>query len=286
MMQVYDATPCGLGEGPLWHPLRGELFWFDITGKKLYRRNGEQLQQWHFAEHVSAAGWVDRDTLLIASETALLRFDLVSGEQSIVVALEADNPVTRSNDGRADPWGGFWIGTMGKQAEPGAGAIYRYYRGELRRLVDAVSISNAICFAPDRSSAYYTDTVAQIIWRQPLEPAHGWPVGEREPLIDLRSEDLNPDGAVCDAGGNLWVAQWGAARLAQYSPRGDFVQAIMAPTGHVTCPAFGGVDLTRLFATSARQGLSESQLASQPAGQTLFIDTGTKGQPEHSVILE
>nr|WP_067288910.1 SMP-30/gluconolactonase/LRE family protein [Marinobacterium profundum] len=286
MMQVYDATPCGLGEGPLWHPLRGQLFWFDITGKTLYCRDGEELQQWHFAEYVSAAGWVDRDTLLIASETALLRFDLVTGAQTPLVALEADNRVTRSNDGRADPCGGFWIGTMGKQGERGAGAIYRYYRGELRLLVEAVSITNAICFAPDKSCAYYTDTVEQIIWRQPLEPRHGWPVGERQMLLDLRPENLDPDGAVCDAAGNLWIAQWGAARVAQYSPTGEFLQAIATPTQHVTCPAFAGSDLKRLYVTSATQGLSGAQIAAEPAGQTLFIDTDTRGLAEYPVILE
>ncbi|MCP8686374.1 SMP-30/gluconolactonase/LRE family protein [Marinobacterium sedimentorum] len=286
MMQVYDNTVCGLGEGLLWHPLRGQLFWFDITGRTLYCRDGIELQQWHFDECVSAAGWVDRDTLLIASETALLRFDLVSGARTPLVALDADNGLTRSNDGRADPFGGFWIGTMGKQGERGAGAIYRYYRGELRLLVDNVSITNAICFAPDKSCAYYADTAEQIVWRQPLEPLHGWPVGERQLLLDLRGEDLNPDGAVCDAAGNLWIAQWGAARVAQYSPAGEFLQAVAAPTQHVTCPAFAGPGLNRLYVTSATQGLSAAQIVAEPAGQTLFIDTDTRGLAEYPVILE
>lgn len=285
MMQVYDSTVCGLGEGPLWHPLREQLFWFDIIGKTLYCRDGEQLHQWQFDEHVSAAGWVDRDTLLIASETALLRFDINSGAHSKVIALDADNPVTRSNDGRVDPFGGFWIGTMGKQAEPAAGAIYRYYRGELRQLVGDVSISNAICFAPDKSCAYYTDTVEQIIWRQPLDPLHGWPAGERELLLDLRAENLHPDGAVCDAQGNLWMAQWGAARVAQYSPSGELLQVIAAPAAHVTCPAFGGPNLHRLYVTSATQDLSASEIAATPAGQTLYMDTDATGQAEHSVML-
>ncbi|MEP6333662.1 MAG: SMP-30/gluconolactonase/LRE family protein, partial [Anderseniella sp.] len=125
MMEVFDSTPCTLGEGPLWHPERGQLFWFDIIGKTLFCREGQTLHQWRFDENVSAAGWVDRDTLLIASETGLFRFDIETGRQCLVQTLEADNAATRSNDGRADPWGGFWIGTMGKNAEPKAGAIYR-----------------------------------------------------------------------------------------------------------------------------------------------------------------
>jgi len=134
MTSVFDDRRCELGEGPLWHPGRKQLFWFDILGKRLLTRTDDGARDWQFSELVSAAGWVDDENLLIASETALFRFDLDSGARSEVCALEADQPNTRSNDGRADPQGGFWIGTMGKTAEPGAGAIYRWFRGELRRL--------------------------------------------------------------------------------------------------------------------------------------------------------
>ena len=148
-MDIFSDTVCTLGEGPLWHPERKQLFWFDIVGKKLLSRTAAGEQVWSFDDHVSAAGWIDRTRLLIASERALFTFDVDTGAQDHVVALEADNAVTRSNDGRADPQGGFWIGTMGKEKERKAGAIYRYYRGEVRKLVDQVTVSNAICFSPD-----------------------------------------------------------------------------------------------------------------------------------------
>ena len=175
--QVFDPRACRLGEGALWHPLREQLFWFDILGKRLLSRTGKTPLEWRFEEHVSAAGWVDSGRLLIASETALFLFDLNDGTRTDVVPLEADNPVTRSNDGRADPWGGFWIGTMGKNAEAGAGAIYRYYKGKLRRLFTNITISNAICFSPDTHYAYFTDTRTRCIMRQALG-AEGWPNGE------------------------------------------------------------------------------------------------------------
>ncbi len=126
---IHDDRPCELGEGPLWHPERNQLFWFDILSQRLLTRTAEGPLAWAFPHRVSAAGWVDRDRLLIASEVALSLFDLATGQATPVVSLEADTPATRSNDGRADPQGGFWIGTMGKRAEPGAGAIYRFYRG-------------------------------------------------------------------------------------------------------------------------------------------------------------
>ena len=169
MSTVFDATKCILGEGPLWHPEREALFWFDIKGMKLHAKGAAGQSNWAFDDNVSAAGWVDRDTLLIASERALHRFDIVSGGLETVVALEADNEVTRSNDGRADPFGGFWIGTMGKSAEPGAGAIYRYYKGELRQLFGDITVSNAICFSPDTAFGYFTDTDTGIVQRVALD---------------------------------------------------------------------------------------------------------------------
>ncbi|WP_420004558.1 SMP-30/gluconolactonase/LRE family protein [Arenibacterium sp. LLYu02] len=277
---VFSSISCTLGEGPLWHPERQQLFWFDILNKRMLSVEGDEERIWQFDECVSAAGWVDQDTLLMASETGLWRFDLETEERVLVCPLEADNKVTRSNDGRADPWGGFWIGTMGFNAEKGAGAIYRYYRGELRKLVGDVTISNAICFAPDRSCAYYTDTDIGQIMRQPLDASDGWPLGEPEVFLDLSGEDFGVDGAVVDAKGNLWNAQWGAGRVACYSPKGALLETILVPTPQSSCPAFGGADLSTLFVTTAAEGVE-----TPPAGQTFTAPTTTVGQREHQVIL-
>ncbi|MBQ2262576.1 MAG: SMP-30/gluconolactonase/LRE family protein [Loktanella sp.] len=272
---IYDDTQCTLGEGPLWHPLRGDLFWFDILGKRLHCK----ARHWQFDEYVSAAGWVDADTLLIASQTALSRFDLRDGSQTKLCDLEADNPVTRSNDGRADPKGGFWIGTMGIEAESGAGAIYRYYKGELRRLFAPISISNAICFAPDGQTAYFCDTPLQQIMRVALD-AEGWPKGDPVVHIDLTGTDFRPDGAVVDAQGNLWNAQWGASRVAGYAPDGTFIESFSFQARQTSCPAFGGDDLTTLYCTTAATGLDGPD-----EGKTYTTSTSFKGQAEHQVIL-
>lgn len=273
---VFDPRPCLLGEGPLWHPTRNQLFWFDILGKKLLSENG---QEWVFDEHVSAAGWVSDTVLLIASESELFRFDLTSGARQSVVPLEADNPLTRSNDGRADPQGGFWIGTMGKQAEPEAGAIYRYYRGALRQLFDKISITNSICFAPDGTCAYFADTRRRQIMQVALD-GDGWPVGDPSVFVDLQAEGVNPDGSVVDAQGCLWNAQWGAHRVARYDTRGQFLQAVSFPAEQISCPAFGGADLKTLFATSAADGLD-----GVIEGQTFALTLDVAGQPEHRVLL-
>lgn len=280
MVEIISTTPCQLGEGPLWHPTRNQFFWFDILGKRLMTIQDGVERDWAFDEYVSAAGWVEEDTLIIASATALWKFEIKTGDQTHLVSLESDNPLTRSNDGRADPWGGFWIGTMGINIEPGAGAIYRYYRGELRKLYRKVTIPNAICFALDRSVAYYTDTDTGKMMRQPLEPQEGWPVGKPEVFLDLSGEDFGIDGSVVDAAGNIWNAQWGAGRVVCYSPEGAVLTTIEVPTLQATCPAFGGADLNQLYVTTAADGGQPA-----PAGQTFRIDTDVTGQPEPQVFL-
>ncbi|SER05577.1 Sugar lactone lactonase YvrE [Thalassovita taeanensis] len=266
----------------MWHPTRGQLFWFDILNRCLLTVEKEQERCWQFDRYVSAAGWVDDSRLLVASETDLFCFDLETGAQESIVALEADNPVTRSNDGCADPWGGFWIGTMGKDLELGAGAIYRYWRGEMRQLKAQMTIPNSICFAPDASCGYYTDTPTQQIMRQPLDPETGWCDGPAELFIDLRDGGFNPDGAVVDAAGCLWSAQWGASRVARYDTDGRFMSAVAFPACQISCPAFGGASRQTLFATSAAEGFA---LDGRAEGCTFALETNVTGQAEHRVLL-
>ena len=190
--------------------------------------------------------------------------------------------MTRSNDGRADPWGGFWIGTMGKNAEPGIGAIYRYCKGALRQIVGGISISNSICFTPDRKFAHYTDTMTRQVMRAPLDAETGWPSGDAEIWLDLNAAELSPDGAVVDAQGTFWVALWGAARVNGYDPDATLIASHKIGGKHATCPAFGGTDLRDLYVTSATQDLSGDL---NDNGKTFCLSNIAKGQQEHQVIL-
>lgn len=284
---IYDKRPCELGEGALWHPERKQLFWFDILGKKLHTTDRNGPQTFSFVEMVSAAGWVTRDHLLIAGERDLFLFEIESEEIETVAELEADNPATRSNDGRADRQGGFWIGTMGKRGgdDVGMGAIYRFYKGELRKLFDGLTIPNAICFSPDGRTAYFTDTMTQRINRVALDP-QGWPAEAPQTLVDLAAEGLFPDGATVDAAGNIWNAQWGASRVACYSPQGQFLQAVAFDAPHTSCPAFGGPDGRTLFVTTAQQWMDEAALSRAPlSGQTFMAPNVALGLPEPQVML-
>jgi sugar lactone lactonase YvrE len=284
---IHDSRVCELGEGALWHPLRRQLFWFDILGKRLHSVEDGVPRSWSFVEMVSAAGWVSRDVLLIAGERDLFLFDLETEEIETLAELEADDPGTRSNDGRADRQGGFWIGTMGKRGgdDPGRGSIWRWYRGALRRLYSGLTIPNSICFSPDGRFAHFSDTLTHRIQRVALD-AEGWPVGAPETFVDLSAEGILPDGATVDDEGNLWNAQWGAGRVACYGPDGRLLKAVPMGASQTSCPAFGGEGLATLFCTSAREGMDAAALAADPeAGKTFAVQGLGPGLPEPQVIL-
>ena len=277
--------PFELAEGPLWHLGRERLFWFSVLEGTLHAAaaDGTDHREWRLGERASAAGIIDDDTLLVATETGLWRLALEDGTKSPIAPIEADHPRTRSNDGRAAPDGSFWIGTMGLRAEDAMGAIYRYDVagdppvGVVRR---HISIPNAIAFVPDGSHAYLADTREGIIRRMALES--GAPVGEAEPHIDLRHDGLNPDGAVTDVEGHLWCACWGSGEVVRFAPDGTRVGSIRLPAAQVSCPAFGGPDMTTLFVTSAYEHMAEGNRT--PADGAIYaVDTNVRGRPEPTV---
>lgn len=285
MSDIYDSRRCELGEGAFWHPERQAFLWCDIMGNRVYSRDAAGGREWIFQEHVSALGRISRDRMIVAGESGLWCLDLETDSRELVAPLPRDE-MLRSNDGRADPWGGFWIGTMGKRSEDRAGAIWRYYRGEMRMLYPGLSIPNAICFDAGRELACFADTRLRTIWSVRLSSVDGWPVGEPVVFADLSGKALNPDGAVIDADGNLWNAQWGAGRVACYSPQGEEIGAEYFAAARISCPAFGGADLDMLFATSAQQNMSAGDRLAEPcAGMSFARRINARGVPESRVEI-
>jgi sugar lactone lactonase YvrE len=191
--------------------------------------------------------------------------------------IEADNPATRSNDARVHPSGAFWLGTMGKRAEDGAGAIYRYFEGTVEKLYDGISISNAICFSPDGATAWFIDSRTGKWMRVAVDAANGAPTGEPEVFCDHTGGEGNIDGAICDADGNLWIARYGGGRLDCFSPEATLLASIGLPARQTTCPAFVGDGL--IAVTSAFQNLDDAARAADPdAGRTILVETPVRPQ--------
>ena len=284
---VLCAERCQLGEGPTYDAATDTAWWFDIVGRRLFEAKlGTGQTTIHSLEVMgSALGRIDAHRQLVVADDGLYVRELSNGRMTLYRPLEADNAATRSNDARVHPSGTFWIGTMGREAERGLGAIYALHAGELSRLYENITIPNAICFSPDGTIGYFADTGKNVLFRVDLDAATGLPRGEPAVLVTRRGGG-GIDGAVVDADGLIWNARWGGGCIDVYSPQGEHLRSLRVPARQSSCPAFVGPDLSRLLVTSAWQGMAEDAKRADPDhGRTFVLDVAGRGRPEPDVRL-
>ena len=233
----------------------------------------------------SALAMVDDRYQLLATEDGLHLRSIGDGQLMLHTAIEADNPLTRSNDSRVHPSGTFWTSTMGRNAENGAGAIYALHDGALHRLFANITIPNAICFSPDGATGYFTDTAARVLNRVALDPATGLPTGAPSPLYVHHGKG-GMDGAVVDSEGLIWCARWGAGCVDAYAPEGARVRTLRVPARQPSCPVFVGRGLDRMLVTTAWEHMDEAARAADPEhGRTFVLDPGARGRPEPRIRI-
>jgi len=284
---VLCAERCQLGEGPTYDAATDTAWWFDIVGRRLFEAKlGTGQTTIHSLEVMgSALGRIDAHRQLVVADDGLYVRELSNGRMTLYRPLEADNAATRSNDARVHPSGTFWIGTMGREAERGLGAIYALHAGELSRLYENITIPNAICFSPDGTIGYFADTGKNVLFRVELDAATGLPRGSPAELITRRGGG-GIDGAVVDADGLIWNARWGGGCIDVYSPQGEHLRSLRVPARQSSCPAFVGPDLSRLLVTSAWQGMAEDAKRADPDhGRTFVLDVAGRGRSEPDVRL-
>ena len=182
------------------------------------------------------------------------------------------------NDGKCDPQGRLWAGSMAYDARPGAGALYRL-DGDLtvHEIVQAVTISNGLAWTPDGTTMYYIDTPTGRVDAFDADPATGAITGRR-PWVGIPEAAGGPDGMTIDDEGCLWVALWGGSAVHRYAPDGRLDTVVSLPCRQVTSCAFGGAGLDELYITSSSLGLSAEEIAAQPlAGQLFLLRPGVTG---------
>ncbi|XIA67907.1 SMP-30/gluconolactonase/LRE family protein [Bradyrhizobium sp. TZ2] len=284
---VLCGERCHLGEGPTYDVATDTAWWFDIVERRLFEAQLDIGQTTIHSLDVmgSALARIDAHRQLLVADDGLYIRELADGRMALFRPLEADNPATRSNDARAHPSGTYWIGTMGRQAEPGLGAIYALHRGELTRLYDRITIPNAICFSPDGAVGYFADTRENVLFRVDLDATTGLPRGAPVALLSRRSGG-GIDGAVVDADGLIWNARWGGGCIDVYSPQGKHLRCLRVPARQSSCAVFIGQDLSRLLVTSAWEGLDDDAKRADPDhGRTFVLDVAARGRPEPDVKL-
>lgn len=285
---VLSDIACRLGEGPSYDARNDVLFWFDIPECKMleYSFSSGQTQIHDLPLMASAVANIDADRQLLVTEKGLQIRDRTSGNLEMLVEVEADRLDMRSNDARPHPCGALWFGTMSKTGEEHAGAIYWFFKGEVRRLFSHITTPNSICFSPDGTIGYFADTSENLLYRVACDPETGLPVDDPILTVDGNQMAGGIDGSVVDAHGTIWNARWGGARIDAWSPRGELIRSIQMPARQITCPAFVGRNASRMIATSAFFGMDDEERGADPlAGQTFLIDLEVQGRLDPPVLL-
>lgn len=276
---ILDAKAT-LGEGALWHPLEQVLYWVDIEGKKLHLFNPETQEDRCIpvGERIGTVVPAANGGALVALQNGIHHIDLETGELTLL-ADPIEAPDIRFNDGKCDPAGRFWVGTMALDTRKGAAVLYRLEKdGTVDMVLDNLTISNGIVWTEDKETMYFTDTRKHKVQAFNYDNESGEISNERT-VVEIPKEEGSPDGMTLDAAGNLWVALHGAGTVACYNPAtGERLQQVKVPCPQTTSCAFGGPGLETLFITTGRQGLDEEQLKKYPNSGGLFAaKPGAKG---------
>jgi len=283
--QVVSAEHCHLGEGATYDATTDTAWWFDILERRLFECSVESRETRVHAlpKMASALARIDAARQIVFCDDGLYVREIASGRMELFLPVEADNPVTRCNDARVHPSGTFWLGTMGRNAEAAAGAIYALHGGQLKKLYPDITIPNAICFSVAGDAGYFADTRKLVLNRVPLDPATGLPTGEPTAIVE---GEHGMDGAVVDADGLIWNARFGLGRIDVRDGTGRLLRSLHVPAKQSTCPAFVGRDLSRLLVTTAWEHMDEAARAADPEhGRTFVLDANVRGKPEPDVKL-
>jgi sugar lactone lactonase YvrE len=270
-----------VGEGPVWDPRIGKVVWVDIPGGTIFTTdpvNGETTTR-----------VLDRATGIVLPRAsggyvAALQDGFYAlpetGEPELIAPVEAGDPATRMNDGEIDPQGRFWAGTMGWEAQPNAGALYRLDPGgTVTKMVDGITISNGLGWSPEGTTMYYVDTVTFRVDMFDFDPITG-EIANRREFVTIRYGGGRPDGLTVDSEGAVWVATWPGHAVHRYLPDGTLDAVIPLPVSNVSSIELGGPDLRDAFITTAWELLSEEQHAAQPLAGSLFhTRVEVPGQP-------
>ena len=293
-MSTYDFTPLPTpasiaGESPFWHPREQALYWVDIAGHQLNRYVPAALvhDQWTFPTEVCSIAPRPDGGVLMARRDGLFHFDVQAGSSRRILAAPYDTKKLRFNDGKADPQGRFWTGTIHDERLP-KGSLYCLTLDSLDRIFDDVANSNGLAWSPDGATMYWTDTKLSTVFAFDFEPQSG-NVSRRRVFASFPAKPADgsldgyggrPDGGAVDSEGCYWAACFEGQRLARFAPDGTLLQSVALPVRCPTMPCFGGDDLRTLYVTTSRENRPAAELAQQPwAGRVLQARVDVPGLP-------
>ncbi len=262
-----------LGEGAIWNHKTGELLWVNITGKILnfYNPKLKNNKEMFTGQMVGTVVPAESGQVIVALQNGIYQLDPETGTKKLIANPEEGVEGNRFNDGKCDPAGRFWAGTMNMNGKKEAGALYRFDADStVHKMVENVTTSNGIVWSLDAAKMYYIDTPTRKVMAYDYDNATG-DISNPQTAVEVPEEMGYPDGMTIDAEGNIWVALWGGSAVGCWNPKtGELLRTIEVPAKNVTSCAFGDEDLGTLYITTARQGTSDEELEKYPNAGGLF----------------
>lgn len=263
-----------LGEGAIWNHKTQEFYWIDIEGRALNIYNPKTKIN-RSLQTPSQIGTVvpseEKDEAIVALVDGIYLINTQNNELELLSDIEADKPENRFNDGKCDPAGRFWVGSMPfNQQQYGANLYMLEEKGQAKLKKDSVTISNGIVWTKDKTIMYYIDTPTAEIKAYDYDDATGHISNER---IAVKVNDSlgYPDGMTIDENDNLWVGMWNGNAVIQFDPKtGKVLSKVEVPAHNVTSCAFGGDNLNVLYITTASLDMSAEEQKLFPLAGSIF----------------
>ncbi len=278
------------GEGVVWHAEEKAVYWTDINRFLAHRLDaaGGGVHTWMFEEPVVALALTTRPgTMLVALGSRLLLWRPETDARREHGFVLPGWPRVRLNDGRADPLGNFWVGSMknnvgpdGEPGEvgPGEGTLFRIAPdGTATVWRERLGIANTLCWSPDRTRFYSADTLENEVRVYDCDAGSGAIANER-PFLQAGGAGF-PDGSAIDRDGWLWNCRYGGGCILRASPDGRAVERVAMPVTNITTAAFGGEALKTLYVSTAHHP------GERLSGSLFKLETDVPGLPENRFRL-
>jgi sugar lactone lactonase YvrE len=262
-----------LGEGPVW--VGDALVWVDIEAGSVHRFDPATGldQSTSVGTGVGAAAPRRGGGLVLAVREG---FAAWRDDELKTIAVVHDDPGLRMNDGKVDPAGRFWAGSMADDEREGAGTLFRLDPDlSVRVMLGGLTISNGMDWSEDARTMYFIDSGAGSVDVLDFDVSSS-AIANRRPLTRIPEELGLPDGMTLDAEGCLWVAIWGSGEVWRFAPDEHPLAVVEVPAANPTSCAFGGMDLETLFVTSAAD--TDNGPAAPPAGGVFSCRPAVRGR--------
>lgn len=270
-----------LGEGAIWNYQTSELYWVDIEGKLLHIYNPQTATNESFLSplKIGTVVPIEGGDAIVGLANGAYKFSRTEGIFSMLVPIDSMNQETRLNDGKCDPMGRFWVGSMHMPETKADGSLYMIdTEGNLYPKLDSVTISNGIVWSSDSRTMYYIDTPTSSIRAFDFDVSSGT-ISNEKIAVEIPKELGFPDGMAIDEEDKLWVGMWNGGIVARFDPStGNLIQKIEVPAHNVTACAFGGANLDTLYITTASIDMTDEEKNRYPnAGSIFKVVPGVKG---------